>query len=70
MKNISSNETTSVAAGRRAPTFLSLHVGVGEEPGARGGEGGGHAELSTAGLAGGDLGRRLGFAFGGKEERK
>lgn len=33
-------------------TFLSLHVGVGDEPGARRGKDSGHAELSSAGLAG------------------
>ena len=47
-------------------TFLPLHVGVGDEPGARGGEDGRYAELPSAGLAGRDLGRRLGFAAGHK----
>lgn len=51
-----------------APTFLSFHVGVGEEPGARRGEDGGHAELSSAGFARGDLRRRLRLASVGREE--
>lgn len=44
------------------PTFLSFDAGVGEEPGARGGEDGGHAEFSSAGFARGDLRRRLRLA--------
>lgn len=47
-------------------TFVSLHVGVGDKPGARQGKDGGHAELSSTGLARGDLRRRLSFASGGK----
>lgn len=49
-------------------TFLPLHVGVGEEPGARRGKGGGHTELSSTGLAWGDLRWGLSFALGGKIE--
>lgn len=51
--------------GGGAPTFLSLHVGVGEEPGAGRGEDGGHAELAAAGFARGDLRRRLRLASAG-----
>lgn len=54
---------------KRLLTFLSLHAGVGEEPGARRGEDGRHAELSSAGLAGGDLGGRLGLASGGQKRQ-
>lgn len=52
-----------------ALTFLSLHAGVGEEPGVRRGKDGRHAELSSAGLAGGDLGGRLGLASGGQKRQ-
>lgn len=55
--------------GKRPLTFLSLHAGVGEEPGAGRGEDGRHAELSSAGLAGGDLGGRLGLASGGQKRQ-
>lgn len=50
-------------------TFLSFHARIGEEPGARRGEDGSHAEFSSAGFAGRDLGGRLGLASRGTKER-
>lgn len=51
-------------------TFLSFHVGVGDEPGTRRGKDGGHTELSSTGLARGDLRGRLSFASGGKRVQR
>lgn len=48
-------------------TFLSFNVGISDEPGARWSKDGGHTELSTAGLAWGDLRGWLAFASGEKK---